>query len=42
MKKKVDNHETFSLLFNRDGVLPKMFMDGSKEQTLGSFRKKRQ
>ena len=39
MKRKVDAHETLSLLFNRYGVPPKMVMDGSKEQTLGSFRK---
>ena len=39
MKKKGDVHEKLSLFFKRDGVLPKMVMDGSKDQTLGSFRK---
>ena len=29
-----------SLLFKRDDVPPKMVMDESNEQTLGSFRKK--
>ena len=40
MKSKGDAHETLSLLFKRDGVPPKMVIDGLKEQTLGSFRKK--
>ena len=40
MKRKGDSHESLSLFFNRDGVPPKMVMYGSKEQTLGSFRKK--
>ena len=30
MKRKEDAHETLSLLFKRDGVPPKMVMDGSK------------
>ena len=33
-------HETLSLLFKKDGVPSTMVMDGSKEQTLGKFRKK--
>ena len=37
MKNKGDVHETLSLLFKRDGVPPKILMDGSKDQTLGSF-----
>jgi hypothetical protein len=40
MKLKSDAHDSLSLLFQRDGVPPKMIMDGSKEQTLGRFRKK--
>ena len=40
MKNKGDVHETLSLLFKRDGVPPMMVMDGSKEQKLGSFRRK--
>ena len=40
MKKKSDAHEALDLLFHRDGVPPKMIMDGSKEQTKGQFRKK--
>ena len=40
MKRKGDAHETLSMLFKRDGVTPNMVMDGSKEQTLVSFRKK--
>ena len=39
-KRKGDAHETLSLLFKGDYVPPKMVMDGSKEQTLGSFRNK--
>jgi hypothetical protein len=41
MKKKSDAHEALDLLFHRDGVLPKIIMDGLKEQTKGQFRKKR-
>ena len=33
-------HETLSLIFKRDGVPPKIFVDDSKEQTLGKFSKK--
>ena len=40
MKKKSDAHETLSLVFQRDGVPPRMIMDGSKEQTQGRFKKK--
>ena len=32
--------KTLSILFKRDGVPSTMVMDGSKEQTLGQFRKK--
>ena len=39
MKKKGDAHHTLQELF-RIGVPIKMTMDGSKEQTLGDFRKK--
>ena len=39
-KRKGDEHETLYLFFKRDGVPHKMVMDGSKEKTLGSFRKK--
>ena len=41
-KKKGDAHETLYLFVNRDGVLPNMVMDKSKDQTLGFFRKKSQ
>ena len=40
MATKGQAHETCSLLFQRDGVPPKMIMDGSKEQTLGKMVKK--
>ena len=40
MKKKSDAHNTLSLVFQCDGVPPKMIMDGSKEQTLGRFKQK--
>ena len=40
MKQKSDAHEGLSLLAQRDGVPPKIIMDGSKEQTMGEFRKK--
>ena len=33
-------HEACSLLFQKDGVSPKMVLDGSKEQTKGKFAKK--
>jgi hypothetical protein len=40
MNLKSDAHDLLSLLFQHDGVPPKMIMDGSKEQTLGRFKKK--
>ena len=40
MNRKGDVHETLSLFFKRYDVSPKMVMNGSKEQTLASFRKK--
>ena len=40
MKNKGNTHETLSLLFKRDGVLPKMVMGVCKEKMLGPFRKK--
>ena len=33
-------HETLSIIFKQDGVPPKIFVDNSKEQTLGKFAKK--
>ena len=33
-------HEDLSLLFQRDGVPPKMIFEGSKEQTLSVFKLK--
>ena len=38
MKEKSEAHETLSLVFQRDGVPPKMIMDGAKEQVQGQFR----
>ena len=40
IKRKGQAHEALSLLFRRDGVPPCMILDGSKEQTLGEFRRK--
>ena len=40
MAKKGDTHEDLSLLFQCDEVPPKMIVDGSKEQTLGDFKRK--
>jgi hypothetical protein len=40
MKRKGDAHETLSLVFQHDGVLPTMVTDDSKEQTKGEFRRK--
>ena len=40
MAKKVDAHEDLSLLFQRDGMHPKMIVHGSKEKTLGGFKRK--
>jgi hypothetical protein len=40
MQKKSDAHEALSHLFVNDGVPRAIIMDGSKEQTMGDFRKK--
>ena len=40
MTSKGEAHESLSLLFHRDGVPPTMIFDGSKEQTLGNFKRK--
>ena len=40
MQRKSEAHEALSLLFSRHSVPHTMIMDGSKEQTLGEFRKK--
>ena len=40
MAKKGYAHEALSLLFQRDGVPPKMIVDGSKEKNLGAFKRK--
>jgi len=40
IKLKSDDHDLLWLLFRHDDVPPKMIMDGSKEQTLGRFKKK--
>ena len=40
MKKKSEAHEGLSLMAQRDGVPPTIIMDGSKEQTMGEFRRK--
>ena len=40
MAKKMDSHATLHLLFQRDGVTPKNIVVGSKEQTLGDFKRK--
>ena len=40
MKLNSDAHNLLSLLFQHDGVPPKMIMNGSKEQTLCRFKKK--
>jgi len=40
MRRKGEAHEALSLMFQREGVPPRMVMDGSKEQTLGRFRSK--
>jgi len=39
MKRKSDAVDALDLLFHREGVPPKMIMDGSKEQTQGKFKK---
>ena len=40
MNKKSDTAHALDLLLHRDGAPEKMIMDGSKEQTLGAFKKK--
>jgi hypothetical protein len=40
MKKKSNAHKLLSLVFQCDGVPPKIIMDGFKEQTMGRFYKK--
>ena len=40
MKTKGQEHEALSLLFAQEGIPNKMIMDGSKEQTMGEFRRK--
>ena len=40
MAKKGGAYEALSLLFQRDGVPPKMIVDSSKEQNLGDFKRK--
>ena len=40
MRHKADTHEGLLLLAQHDGVPPRIIMDGSKEQTMGIFRKK--
>jgi hypothetical protein len=37
-KRKGEAHEALSLMFKRDGVLPEMILDGSKEQVEGAFK----
>ena len=40
MKAKSEAHHALSLLFQRDGVPPKMIMDGAKEEIEGEFKRK--
>ncbi len=40
MKTKGEAHKAVSLMFQCGGIPPSMVMDGSKEQTLGKFRRK--
>jgi hypothetical protein len=40
MQLKSEAHLGLSLMFQRDGVLPLIIMDGSKEQTMGQSRMK--
>ena len=40
MKRKYEAHEELSLMFQRDGVLPQIIFDGSKEQVGGDFARK--
>ena len=39
MAKKGDAHQALSLLFQQDGVPPKIIVDGSKQQTLGVLKR---
>jgi hypothetical protein len=40
LKQKVEAHEALLLLFKHDGVLPKMILEGSKEQVKEVFKPK--
>jgi hypothetical protein len=40
LKQKGEAHEVLPLMFKRDGVPPKMIVDGSKEQVVEVFRRK--
>ena len=40
MPEKGGAYEALYLFFQQDGVPPKMIVDGSKEQTLGGFKRK--
>ena len=40
MKRKYEAHEELSLMFQRDGVLPQIIFDGSKEKVGGDFARK--
>ena len=40
MRHKADTHDGLSLLAQRDGVPLRIIIDGSKEQTMGLFRRK--
>ena len=40
MKRKANAHDGLSLMAQLDGILPCIIMDGSKEQTMRTFRRK--
>ena len=40
MKNNSESHEDFSLMFQRDGVPPRMIVDGFKEQVVGDFARR--
>ena len=40
MRLKSEAYETLSMLFKCDGVLPKIVVDNSKDQSLGKFASK--
>ena len=40
MKQKADAHKGLSLMVQCDGVPPRIIMDGSKEQAMGTLHKK--